>query len=345
MNTIEFEADGSVKTSAPYDIPFEFYAAIGHIMTATRTINDLATLTRGLERADDVFHAPCDRIEVSPYQAREFFDPEKLEELAEDIVEKGGVLHPILLRPHPTREGWFQLVAGERRWRATMMRFGKTIRATVRDWNDIQAAEIGLQENLKDESLTDFEEAKGTRALWEMYAKQGAEYNDTQFARLMKKSVTFITNCWKLLKLDAELLEIAKGRRGVKTSLIAINKVQDSTRRAKYSEMVKRGDSWEKVDNAIKEDNLKAANAVAASKAPDSQTDARQKAHAQGNSSSMSRGRMVTTPKGPSRQEKRLNVLRLQNEFIAATKDLNNEDYEELAVAFCRRFVRGDLAR
>ena len=81
-------------------------------------INELPTLTRTLERADDVFLAPTDRIERSPFQPREFFDEQAIAELADDIEQRGGVLHPILLRPHPRREGWFQLVTGERRWRA-----------------------------------------------------------------------------------------------------------------------------------------------------------------------------------------------------------------------------------
>ena len=104
---------------------------------------------------------PLTDIRPSPWQARKLFDPGQLAELA-DTIREHGVLQPVLVRPGP--EG-YELIAGERRWRAAQLAGIETIPALVRDVGDEQAATLGLVENLQRSDLNPIEEAEGYRTL------------------------------------------------------------------------------------------------------------------------------------------------------------------------------------
>ena len=299
--------------------------------------------TASLTRAGDVFYVSLSRIEPSPFQAREWFDPDKLQELALDIESTGGVLQPILLRPHPTREGWFQLVAGERRWRATNLTILDVIRSTVRDIDDLEAARIGLSENLQNESLTDLEEAKG---VWKFIAQSdelGEESNKTAIARKLSKSWTFVDNVYKLLALPEEFLDIARRKRGVKSSLFAIQEVKEPKRQEKYLAQVKSGSSFREVKKSIEADNSQIAIQKATTKAPDVQTEARTKAVAKGQTGSVSRGQQVTG--GVSHAEAREQCTRGFHILSDYIPHLSDADFEKYVAPFARRILRGDLAR
>jgi len=133
-------------------------------------------------------------IQPHPEQPRRHFDDGALAELA-DSIGKRGVIQPIIVRPHG---GGFQIVAGERRWRAAQRAQLHRIPAIVRDFDEAETLEIALVENIQREDLNPIEEA-------EAYRKLIADFNHSQEAlgRLVGKSRSHIANLMRLLDLPA----------------------------------------------------------------------------------------------------------------------------------------------
>lgn len=132
------------------------------------------------------------RIRPNPAQPRMQFDEEGITELANSIAER-GVLQPVLLRPDGDN---FQLVAGERRWRAAQRARLHTIPAIVRDIDDSAAAEIALIENVQRQDLNAIEEAEGYRQLIERFG-----HTQDELAKLVQKSRSHVANLLRLLEL------------------------------------------------------------------------------------------------------------------------------------------------
>lgn len=142
-------------------------------------------------------------VEPSPYQARREIAPEQLAELA-DSIRSEGLLQPIVVRRHGER---FQLIAGERRWRAFQALKIKAIPARIVEASDASAASIGLIENLQREGLNAIEEALG-------FASLVRDFDLTQetAAERVGRSRAAVANALRLLSLDAEIQGyIAKG--------------------------------------------------------------------------------------------------------------------------------------
>ncbi|ASY44033.1 MAG: ParB/RepB/Spo0J family partition protein [Pseudomonadota bacterium] len=133
-------------------------------------------------------------IQPHPEQPRRHFDEGALQELAESIGKR-GVIQPIIVRPHG---GGFQIVAGERRWRAAQRAHLHRIPAIVRDFDEAETLEIALIENIQREDLNPIEEA-------EAYRKLIAEFSHSQEAlgRLVGKSRSHVANLMRLLDLPA----------------------------------------------------------------------------------------------------------------------------------------------
>ena len=162
-------------------------------------------------------------VEPSPYQARREISAEQLSELAESIRSE-GLLQPIVVRKHAEK---FQLIAGERRWRAFQMLKIKTIPARVVEASNASAAALGLIENLQREGLNPIEEAYG-------YASLIRDFDLTQEAtseRVGKGRAT-VANALRLLSLDAELQGyISKNLLSVGHAKVLLG-VDDAARRA-----------------------------------------------------------------------------------------------------------------
>ena len=133
------------------------------------------------------------RIRPNPEQPRVQFTEEAIDELADSIAER-GVLQPILLRPHG--DGGFEIVAGERRWRAAQRARLHTIPAIVREIDDSTAAEITLIENIQREDLNAIEEAEGYRQLIQRHG-----HTQENVAKLVHKSRSHVANLLRLLDL------------------------------------------------------------------------------------------------------------------------------------------------
>ena len=132
------------------------------------------------------------RIRPNPHQPRMLFSEESIGELAQSIAER-GVLQPILLRP--TDDG-FEIVAGERRWRAAQRARLHTIPAIVREIDPATTAELALIENVQREDLNAIEEAEGYRQLIERHG-----HKQDGVARLVNKSRSHVANLLRLLDL------------------------------------------------------------------------------------------------------------------------------------------------
>jgi ParB family chromosome partitioning protein len=142
-----------------------------------------------------------DLIQPRPDQPRQNFDEESLRELSESIKQH-GVLQPILLRP---LGGIYQIVAGERRWRAARLAELNTIPAVVKEMPDVQAAEISLVENLQRKDLNAVEEARALQKLSEEF-----NYTQEQLSNRLGKSRSHIANTIRLLSLPQKVLDMVE---------------------------------------------------------------------------------------------------------------------------------------
>ena len=146
----------------------------------------------GTPRAGEVREIEIGRIRPNPDQPRTQFDDEAIAELADSIAAR-GVLQPILLRPDG--DG-YQIVAGERRWRAAQRAQLHRIPALIREIDDSTASEIALIENVQREDLNALEEAEAYKQLIDRYG-----HSQDQVARLVHKSRSHVANLLRLLNL------------------------------------------------------------------------------------------------------------------------------------------------
>jgi ParB family chromosome partitioning protein len=144
---------------------------------------------------------PIDMLEPNPFQPRGMIEQSQLEELAESIRAQ-GLLQPIVVRPRPGDPDRYEIVAGERRWRASGLAGLHEIPAVVRNVNDSEAAIIALVENLQRENLNALDEAEG-------YHRLVTEFSLTQEAvgYAVSKSRAHVTNTLRLLNLTPKLKE------------------------------------------------------------------------------------------------------------------------------------------
>ena len=149
------------------------------------------------EEETRLYWLPLAMISPSPFQPRRRFDEAALKELADSIREK-GLLQPLVVRP---RGEGYELVAGERRFRAAQMAGLSEVPAIVREMGDEEALELALVENLQREDLSPREEAEGYAKLVEM----GLSHEE--IARRVGKSRSAVTNALRLLQLPEEVLK------------------------------------------------------------------------------------------------------------------------------------------
>lgn len=138
-------------------------------------------------------------IEANSGQPRAYFDEDSLSELAESI-KKYGVIQPIIVRK---QDDHYEIVAGERRWRAAKLAGLKEIPAIIKDYGEQEMAEISLIENLQREDLNPIEEARAYQTLIKKY-----HLKQDEIAERVSKGRTVITNALRLLKLDQKVQEM-----------------------------------------------------------------------------------------------------------------------------------------
>ena len=154
------------------------------------------------EAESELLHLPISKVEPRLEQPREYFDENALQELADSIAQY-GLIQPITVRKLST--GYYQIIAGERRWRASRMAGLTEVPVRVIEADDRRTAELALVENLQREDLNPIEEAKGYRTLIEEY---GLTQEET--AKSVGRSRPAITNAMRLLSLSAPVLEMVE---------------------------------------------------------------------------------------------------------------------------------------
>jgi ParB family chromosome partitioning protein len=151
----------------------------------------------GARRADLV--VPIERVEPNPDQPRRQFVQSDLDDLANSIREK-GVIQPLIVRPSPRVDGNFEIVAGERRWRASQLAKRHDIPIIVREYDDIEVLEVAIIENIQRADLNSIEEAAGYKQLMEKFG-----HTQEKLAEALGKSRSHIANLMRLLQLPDDV--------------------------------------------------------------------------------------------------------------------------------------------
>ncbi len=144
---------------------------------------------------------PIESLIPNPYQPRRVFDTQTMDELVDSIKEK-GMLQPMLVRPFDA-EGGYQIIAGERRWRAAQRAGIHQVPVVVRDMSDSESLELGIIENVQRDDLSAVEEAAGYKRLIEDFG-----HTQEQVARLVAKSRSHIANLLRLMTLPETVLDM-----------------------------------------------------------------------------------------------------------------------------------------
>lgn len=160
---------------------------------------------RDLSGGDGLREVPIDQLSRGQYQPRVDMREEALEELAESIKEQ-GVVQPIVVRP--LRQGGFEIVAGERRWRAAQLAGLATIPAVVRDLPDRSAIAVALIENIQREDLNPLEEARALKRLIDEF-----DVTHGEAASAVGRSRSAVTNLLRLLELPPALKTLVEERK------------------------------------------------------------------------------------------------------------------------------------
>lgn len=153
---------------------------------------------------DKLTELPLDLISPGPYQPRSIFDADRLEELAESIRHQ-GVIQPVVVRHNGDND--YQLIAGERRWRAAQMADIESIPAIIRDVPDEIAIAMALVENIQRENLNPIEEASALKRLVEEFQMTHQEAGDA-----VGRSRSAVSNLLRLLELSEEVRELVDAR-------------------------------------------------------------------------------------------------------------------------------------
>lgn len=141
-----------------------------------------------------LWHLPIEKVNPNPNQPRQTFDKEPLQELSDSIKEK-GIIQPILVRK--TKDGEYEIIAGERRWRAAQMAGLKEVPALIKDYDDQETLELALIENIQRENLNAVEEAEAYEYL---IKKHNLTQND--LAQKVGKDRATVANMLRILQLQ-----------------------------------------------------------------------------------------------------------------------------------------------
>tara|TARA_A100001015_G_scaffold320060_1_gene445095 strand:- start:1491 stop:2339 length:849 start_codon:yes stop_codon:yes gene_type:complete len=152
---------------------------------------------RDIDRSNTVSISDLSR---NPYQPRQHFSEEKLEELAKSIKKK-GIIQPIAVRPKKNDIGKYEIVAGERRWIAAQRAGLHEIPVIILDLSDVESLEVAIVENIQRDDLSPIEEAKGYKRLNEEF-----KYDHESISKLMSKSRSHISNTLRLLTLPKDVI-------------------------------------------------------------------------------------------------------------------------------------------
>ena len=187
------------------------------------------------KKAEGVTKLKIVDIEPNPTQARKIFDEESLDELAESI-KTYGVIQPIIVTK---KEKYYEIIAGERRWRASKRAGLEEIPVIIRDDDEQRNREISLIENIQREDLNPIEKARGIKTLMDQY-----DLTQQKIADILGKSRSSIANTVRILNLDERVIEIALQGKLTEGHCKALMAIDDPDKQYEMAlRMVESGDS------------------------------------------------------------------------------------------------------
>ncbi len=154
------------------------------------------------ESAGGVYTLAVSKLHAGKYQPRTQFNEQALAELSHSI-QKNGIMQPIIVRPSPKQADKFEIIAGERRWRAAKMAEMAEVPVIIREIGDQQALELALVENVQRQDLSPLEESTGYQRLIEEF-----EYTQEELASTIGKSRSHVANMLRLLSLPDEVKDM-----------------------------------------------------------------------------------------------------------------------------------------
>lgn len=169
---------------------------------------------------NEVEQLPVEKIEPNRFQPRSIFNEEKINELAQTI-HTHGMIQPIIVRKLDEKDG-YEIIAGERRWRAVQSLEWERIPAITREMTDAETASVALIENLQREELTVIEEAQAYESLLELH-----ELTQEALAQRLGKNQSTIANKLRLLKLSVEVQQAVLNKEITERHARALIKVSD----------------------------------------------------------------------------------------------------------------------
>ena len=200
---------------------------------ASKTKSAKTTDVSGADSEDRVLYIDINDIRPNSAQPRSHFDEEKLVELSKSITAN-GVIQPLIVRESTNG---YELVAGERRWRASRLAGLKTVPCIVRNFDDRQNAIVAIIENMQREDLNPIEEAKGLKSMTEKYG-----FTQEQVSESLGRSRTYITNSIRLLKLPEEIQQyVSSGQMSAAHGRTIIN-IPDKARQKEIADKIIRND-------------------------------------------------------------------------------------------------------
>jgi ParB family chromosome partitioning protein len=194
-----------------------------------RGLSALISTTPPLADNDEIRDVEIDLIRPSQQQPRTTFDQAKLEELAQSI-QTTGIIQPLLVRP---MGGMYELVAGERRWRAAQLAGLTRVPAIVRDIPDEKVLELALIENIQRAELNPVEEAKAYKRLIETLG-----LTQDEVAQRVGRDRTFVTNYLRVLKLPKEIHELIETEKITFGHARALLSVQDPVAQRRLAQKI-----------------------------------------------------------------------------------------------------------
>ena len=167
-------------------------------------IGDMDNEVQAVERARSQRRIPIEFLRPNPRNPRQDFVEQDLEDLTRSVKEK-GIMQPILVRPVDDQEDSFEIIAGERRWRAAQKAGLHEVPVLVHEVNDKEALELAIIENVQRADLNSLEEALGYEQLIEQF-----DYTQAELAEVIGKSRSHVANTLRLLKLPDSIKDYLK---------------------------------------------------------------------------------------------------------------------------------------
>ena len=196
------------------------------------------------EVVDQVKYLKINEIEPNKEQARKIFDEEAIEELSNSIKEY-GVIQPIVVAK---KENYYEIIAGERRWRASKKAGLETIPVIVKDDNIQRNKEISLIENIQREDLNPIEKARGIKQLMDEY-----DLTQQRVADILGKSRSAIANSVRILNLDERVINLALEGKLTEGHCRSLMSITDPEKQYEVAvQIIEKGDSVREVEKKVK---------------------------------------------------------------------------------------------